>query len=205
MGLYAKHVLPRLLHASCGNHELDALRAEACAPLAGRVVEIGFGSGSNVPFYPDAVEAVDAVEPSSTAWKLAGPRLAASPVPVRRSGTDGQALPHPDACFDAALSTWTLCTIEDPALALAELRRVLVPGGRLLFLEHGLAPDPEVRRLQHRIEPWQKRLAGGCHLTRRPVELLEDAGFEITVVECFYQPRVPRFEGAVCRGTAVSP
>ena len=176
-----------------------------CAGLAGDVVELGFGSGHNVPFYPAAVTRVTAVEPSDVGWRLAAQRVKAATVPVRRSGLDGQSLPFPDHGFDAALSTWTLCTIPDVAAALREVRRVLRPGGTLHFLEHGLAPDERVRRWQHRLEPVQYRLAGGCHLTRPIVDLLTDAGFTVGEVDVFYEQGAPKFAGADSLGTAVSP
>jgi len=123
---------------------------------------------------------------------------------VQRSGLDGQSLPFADDSFDAALSTWTMCTIPDLAAALSELRRVLKPDGTLHFVEHGLAPDDRVRRWQHRLEPMQKRLFGGCHLTRPIVDLLTNAGFEITDVDVFYEEGTPKVMGANSLGTAVS-
>ena len=172
MGLYAEHVLPRIVNAACGMKASNPLRSRVCAGLHGHVVEIGFGSGLNVPFYPDSVTGVAAIEPADLGWKLAGKRLADSPVPVERSGLDGQSLPLPDDSCDTALSTWTMCTIPDAVAALLEVRRVLKPGGTLHFVEHGLAPDDKVQHWQHRLEPMQKRLFGGCHLTRRIADLL---------------------------------
>jgi SAM-dependent methyltransferase len=205
MGIYRDHVLPRLVDAACGSAAVAPLRARVCAGLSGDVVEIGFGSGRNVPFYPDGVTRVDAVEPVDAAWRLAGARLAAAGVAVRRTGLDGQRLPFGDDTFDQALSTWTLCTIPDPHAALSELRRVLKPGGFLRFVEHGLAPDESVRRLQRRFEPAQRLLAGGCHLTRPVAGMLAAAGFDVVELEEFYQPGVPRFESAFSLGMAASP
>jgi SAM-dependent methyltransferase len=204
MGAYNDRVLPRILNASCGSNRLDPLRRRVCASLAGEVVEIGFGSGLNIPFYPAGVARVAAVEPSDMSWKLAGERLLASNVPVLRSGLDGQSLPFADDSFDAALSTWTLCTIPDVAAALGELRRVVKPGGTLHFLEHGLAPDERVRRWQRRLDPVQKRIAGGCHFTRPIVELLITAGFTITELDVFYEKDAARIAGADCLGIAQS-
>jgi ubiquinone/menaquinone biosynthesis C-methylase UbiE len=205
MGLYGEHVLPRIINAACGMKTVAPLRRRVCEGLEGEVVEIGFGSGLNVPFYPDSVTRVAAIEPADVGWKLAEKRLRATSVPVERSGLDGQSLPFEDDSFDAALSTWTLCTIPDVGAALSEVRRVLKPGGTLHFVEHGLAPDERVRRWQHRLEPLQKRLFGGCHLTRPIVDLLSRAGFTITDLDVFYEEGAPKFLGADSLGAAKSP
>ena len=204
MGLYADRVLPRIVNVACGVSSAEPHRRRVCAGLTGDVVEIGFGSGHNVAFYPPAVSSVTAVEPSDLAWRLAGDRVAASRVPVHRSGLDGQSLPFADASFDSALSTWTLCTIHDVDAALREVKRVLKPGGSLHFVEHGLAPDEAVRRWQHRLEPLQKRLFGGCHLTRPTVELLTGAGFEITELDRYYEKGAPKTLAAQSLGVARS-
>jgi ubiquinone/menaquinone biosynthesis C-methylase UbiE len=205
MGVYDEHVLPRIINVACGMKTNNKLRERACAGLAGEVVEIGFGSGLNIPFYPPAVTRVAAVEPADLGWKLAAKRLAGTSVPIERSGLDGQHLPFADDSFDTALSTWTMCTIPDVDAALHEVRRVLKPGGSLHFIEHGLAPDESVQRWQHRLEPLQKRLFGGCHLTRSAVDSLTSAGFTVTEVDVFYEKGAPKALGADSLGTAVSP
>jgi SAM-dependent methyltransferase len=205
MGLYGDRVLPRLLNVAGGTKGVAPLRRRVCAGLAGDVVEIGFGSGLNVPFYPAAVNRVAAIEPADVGWRLAGKRVEATRVPIVRSGLDGQSLPFGDASYDTALSSWTLCTIPDVETALREVRRVLKPGGTLHFIEHGLAPDEPVRRWQRRLEPMQKRLLGGCHLTRPIIDLLKNAGFTVTELDVFYETGAPKFLGANSLGVAVSP
>ena len=186
MPFYREQVVPRLVALTCGAPALSGLRARSAVGLSGQVVEIGFGSGFNMPHYPAGVDRVLAVEPSATAFHMADKRIVASPIPVERVGLDGQALPLEDASCDGALCTFALCTIADPEAALAEVRRVLRPGGRLHLLEHGLAPDPRVAAFQRRVEPLQRRLADGCHLTRDPVALVNSAGFDIEEVEQKY-------------------
>jgi ubiquinone/menaquinone biosynthesis C-methylase UbiE len=205
MGLYDDQVLPRIVDVACGAKPLRRLRETVCAGLHGRVVEIGFGSGLNVPYYPPEVTSVAAIEPAETGWRLAGKRLAAAGVAIERAGLDGQSLPLGDDTCDSALSTFTLCTIPDVEAALGEIRRVLKPGGTLHFLEHGLAPDESVRRWQHRLEPIQKRLFGGCHLTRPVADLVAKAGFELKELDTFYERSAPKPWGAAFLGVAVAP
>lgn len=204
MGFYTEQVLPRVINVACQLGEAKELRGRVCAGLEGEVLEIGFGSGLNVPHYPPTITRVAAVEPSDVGWKLAAKRVDASAVPIERSGLDGQSLPFEDDSFDAALSTWTMCTIPDIGAALRELRRVLRPGGTVHFVEHGLAPDEKVRRWQHRLDPLQQRMFGGCHLNRPIVRLLTEAGFTIRDVDLFYEKGAPKVVGADSLGVAVS-
>jgi ubiquinone/menaquinone biosynthesis C-methylase UbiE len=205
MGLYTERVVPHIINFACGLKVAQEHRERVCSNLKGRVVEIGFGSGHSVPHYPVGVTEVAAVEPSDVGWKIARKRLAKTTVPVTRAGLDGAALPFDDNSFDAALSTWTMCTIPDLDGALAELRRVLRPGGTLHFVEHGRSPDPKVYRGQQRFEPMQMKLFGGCRLTRAIDELISGAGFTITELDTFYEKGAPKMMGWDYLGVAVSP
>ena len=181
MRWWDERVVPRLTDLSLRGHEVGEWRADICAGLTGRVVELGFGSGLNARWYPEAVTEVHAVEPSDRGWELSARRRARSTVRIERTGLDGQRLTEADDSADHVLTTFTLCTIPDVSSALREVRRVLKPGGSVRFVEHGLSPDDDVRRWQHRLDGLQQRVAGGCHLTRDMPALLSDAGFEITV------------------------
>ncbi len=207
MGIWEERLLPRVVDRMGSSPEITRLRAEVCAGLHGTVLEIGFGSGLNIPHYPAAVDAVLAVEPSDTAWVLSAGRRDGATAPVRRSGLDGQHLTEAEASVDCVLSTLTLCTIPDVGRALAEVRRVLRPGGSLHFLEHGLAPDPRVVAWQHRLEPLQRRVFGGCHLSRDLPTLVAAAGFTVDQVDAAYLegPAVMRPWSFGYLGTATRP
>lgn len=186
MGFYQDRVLPRVVHVLLGGRALARVRRPALEGLVGTVVELGFGSGPNTGLYPPAVDRVLAVEPSATARRLAAGRLARNPdPPVEWVGVDGEHVPLPDGVADSVLTTFTLCTIPHVDAALGEARRLLRPGGSVFFLEHGLAADPAVARRQHRLEPLQKRIGGGCHLTRDAPTLLERAGFSVEELHRF--------------------
>jgi ubiquinone/menaquinone biosynthesis C-methylase UbiE len=180
---WTDEVVPRVTDKMLGSREVSRHRKRAVEGLHGEVVEIGFGSGLNVPHYPAAVTAVHAVDPSTVGRKLSASRVAASEVRIDFVGLDGESLPLDDESVDGALSTFTLCTIPDAARAVGEVHRVLRPGGQFHFLEHGLCPDPGVARWQHRINPVQRRVAGGCTLDRPVADLIRDAGFEITELQ----------------------
>lgn len=187
-GWWEAHVVPRMVERALSTGDVRRERSLVCDGLAGRVLEIGFGSGLNLPHLPAAVAAVDAVEPSDLGWSMSEDRRGAAAIPVSRIGLDGRRVDVPDAAYDAVLCTFSLCTIPDPALAAREMARAVRPGGTVHVLEHGAAPEPGVRRWQARLDPVQRRVAGGCHLTRDPVALLRDAGLEVGPVVEHYLP-----------------
>lgn len=188
MGFWTDRVVPRIADRALSTAEVMEQRTLVCAGLRGRVLEIGFGSGLNVGRYPAEVQQVDAVEPSELGWSLSAERRAGSRVPVERTGLDGQRLAAADGQYDAVLSTFTLCTIPDVDRALAEVHRVLRPGGSFHFLEHGRAPDAGVERWQHRLDPVQGRVCGGCHLSRDIPALVAASGLALGDVVGAYQP-----------------
>lgn len=203
MGWWTQRVLPRLFDRLLDNAEVNERRRLVCAGLTGQVLEVGFGSGLNVPHYPAAVTSVLAVEPSDVAWGLSERRRAESGVETARAGLAGQRLELPSASADSALSTYTLCTIAHLDTALSEIRRVLRPGGTLHFLEHGRAPDADVRAWQQRLNPLQGRLAGGCRLDVPIDKALTDAGFEVVELHTGYGETRPRAMSYLYRGRAV--
>lgn len=204
MGLYGSHIFPRLMEWTIGSEQHLEYRREALAPAAGKVLEIGFGTGLNLACYPEAVERVVGVEPEAMLEDRVRRRIAAAPMPVELLRLDASGrLPVEDGMFDTAVSTWTLCTIPDAGAALREVRRALSPGGRFLFMEHGRSDSPRVARWQDRLNPVQNVVGCGCNLNRRIDALILEAGFEITGLERFRLPKVPRISGEVYRGEAV--
>jgi ubiquinone/menaquinone biosynthesis C-methylase UbiE len=201
MGLYQEQVLPRLVDVVLGGKQFAKVRKRVAAGLNGEVLEVGFGSGLNVPHYPPQVDRVRAVDPATVGRKLAGKRISSSAAPVEFVGLDAGNLPLDSESVDHVLITWTMCTIPDIEDALGEIRRVLRQGGQVHFAEHGLSPDPEVAKWQRRLTPLQRRIAGGCHLDRPIARLVEQAGFAVTKLENFYVPG-PRPMGYTYEGIA---
>ncbi|WP_207208808.1 class I SAM-dependent methyltransferase [Nocardioides oleivorans] len=186
--VWDERVVPRLVDASLRGAEVGEMREVVCAGLTGRVLEVGFGGGLNVRWYPPAVTSVTAIEPSDLGWQMSERRRARTALPIERAGLDGQRLDLPDDSHDSALITFSLCTTPDPLLALREAGRLVRPGGRLHALEHGLAPEESVRRWQRRLEPLQRAVAGGCHLTRDVPALVSEAGWQIADLQQEYLP-----------------
>ncbi|MEK0085072.1 class I SAM-dependent methyltransferase [Benzoatithermus flavus] len=183
MGFYTRVIVPRLIHRAMREEMLLPLRQRVLQGVAGRVLEIGVGSGLNLPLYGRGVTSLQAVDPSPYLLGLARRTAGWLPFPVILLEQSAEHLPLPDASIDTAVVTWALCSIPDPLAALREVRRVLAPGGQLRFLEHGLSSVPELARWQQRLTPLWRRLAGGCHLDRRIDRLLERAGFSIEQME----------------------
>jgi SAM-dependent methyltransferase len=188
MGLYQRFVLPRLLDWAMRDAHLAPYRDRTLEAAEGLVLEIGAGSGLNFPRYPETAERVIALDPSPSLLRLADRRRGAARVPVSLLRGSGESLPVADAVFDRVVTTWTLCTVADPLAALRETRRVLKPGGRLLFVEHGLAPAPRVAAWQRRLTPCWKAVAGGCRLDRPIDALIREAGFRIERIDTGHMP-----------------
>jgi ubiquinone/menaquinone biosynthesis C-methylase UbiE len=203
VGLYRKHVLPRLVDRLCGLEAVSALRAEVVPQAGGRVLEVGFGTGLNLPFYDRArVERLFALEPAQEMLERARERSRGAPFPVEPVPLEGERIPLETASVDSVVVTFTLCTIPDPQRALEGMRRVLRPGGRLLFCEHGLAPDASVARWQRRVNPLWRHAFGGCHLDRDVPALLAAGGFQTRTLEKGWLEGGPRIASYVYYGAA---
>jgi ubiquinone/menaquinone biosynthesis C-methylase UbiE len=187
MGLYAKYLLPRLIDLAMRNKDTTRLRAESVSQAQGDVLEIGIGSGLNLPFYSSKVVHVYGVDPSVELQRVASQRAATARFPVtffRQSAE--QPFPLAASSIDTIVMTWSLCSIPNPAAALQQMKRVLKQDGRLIFIEHGRSADARVTSWQDRITPFWKRIAGGCHLNRKVADLITAAGFEIIEQKNFY-------------------
>ncbi|MEK6602778.1 MAG: class I SAM-dependent methyltransferase [Nitrospirota bacterium] len=202
MGIYAKHVFPHLMDWAMGSRRLQEQRREALMPLHGEVLEIGFGTGLNLPHYPSVVARLIALEPARLLPRKVSRRMAAAPMPVMIVQGSAEHLPFHDRRFDCVVSTWTLCTIPDVPAALREIGRVLKPGGRFVFLEHGRSNAPTVARWQDRLNPLQQRIGAGCNMNRPIDRLITEAGLTLGQLERFQMPGMPRLVGEMYRGVA---
>lgn len=204
MGLYSERVFPRIMNVLMNTKETRQIRERVCEPLRGEVVEIGFGTGHNLPFMPAAVTKLHAVEPLMKVRDLAAGRVEEARCLVEFTGLDGQHVPLADGSADAVLSTWTLCSIQDPAAAIREVSRILRPGGTFHFVEHGLAPDEGVVKWQHRCNGLNRRLAAGCNITRDILALIEEGGLSLQEVDTYYAKGDPKPLGWTFEGCATA-
>jgi len=205
MGLYSRHIFPRVLDWSLDNAMMREQRREALSPVEGHVLEIGFGTGLNLPHYPHQVTRLTAIDSERMLPKRVSERIARARFPVEIFQLDaGGRLPFEDDSFDGVASTLTLCSITDVASALAEIRRVLKPAGSFVFLEHGRSDDPKVARRQDRFNPLQKFVGRGCNLNRRIDQLIKAAGLDLVRLDRFLLPDTPRLLGEMYRGVARS-
>lgn len=204
MGYYDDRVLPHIINVVMNTKQTRRIRERVCGELKGEVLEIGFGTGHNLPYLPDTVTRLLAVEPSARSVELARARIDGTPIEVEVIGLDGQRLPVDDASVDAVLCTWSLCTIPDAVAAVSEARRVLRPGGQFHFIEHGAAPDAGVRHWQDRLNPIQNRIGGGCNLNRDIAGIVEAGGMTISQLDRYYSPGEPKAFGSMYEGTATA-
>ena len=203
MGVYAKYIFPRLLDWTLGSAPMGKFRRRALEPATGNTLEIGFGTGLNLPHYPAAVSKLTVIDSEDMLRERVARRIAECPIPVVRMQLDAQGcLPFDDHAFDSVVTTFTLCSIADTAPALAEIRRVLKPGGRFIFFEHGRSDDAEVARRQDRFNPLQKIIGVGCNLNRKIDELIAAGGFRIVELDRFLMPETPRLLSEMYRGIA---
>ena len=203
MGFYERWVVPRLLDLAMRNNRLTGYRQATVAAARGLVLEIGIGSGRNLSLYGPEVDQVCGIDPSPELLDRAREQIGDARVSVGLVRGSAEQLPFPDAAFDALVMTWTLCSIPNPTAALTEMRRVLKPGGRLVFVEHGLSPEHRIMRWQRRLTPYWKRISGGCHLDRKMDGLIRAAGFRVEALETGYMPG-PKPWTFIYRGTAVT-
>lgn len=196
MGFYDKHILPHFINCACGTKPITYQRKKVVPMASGTILEIGIGTGLNLEHYDASkVERLIGLDPSVASWEIAKKRATDISFPLEFIGLPGEEIPLQDNSVDTVMMTFSLCTIPDPLTALAGMRRVLKPGGKLIFAEHGRAPDAGVRKWQDRINPFWKAIAGGCHLNRDIPDLLGEGGFDITEMETMYLPSTPRFAG----------
>jgi ubiquinone/menaquinone biosynthesis C-methylase UbiE len=203
MGFYADHVFPHLMDWTLGTRRFQEQRELALASAQGHVLEIGFGTGLNLPHYPKAVTSLAALDPATLLPRKVARRISRGSLPVELVRLSAETLPFEDGRFDCAVSTWTLCTIPDPVAALREVRRVLKPGGTYVFLEHGRSDDARVAKWQDLFNPTQRVIACGCNLNRPIDTLISQGGLKIDRLDRFLLSGVPRIAGEMYRGVAI--
>jgi len=196
MSFYERKILPHLINKACGAKPITYQRKKVVPNCEGTVLEIGIGTGHNLPFYdPAKVKRVIGLDPSEESWEIARRNHPDLPFELEFIGLPGEEIPLEDKAVDTVLVTYSLCTIPDPVKAVEGMRRVLKPGGKMIFCEHGLAPDADVVKWQRRLDPIWKRIAGGCHLTRNIPEIINEGGFKVEGLETMYVPSTARFAG----------
>ena len=200
--IYSRYIFPWLLDHVMASGQMSQQRRVVLSEAAGEVLEVGFGTGLNLSFYPQEVARVTGVDPNVGMMRLAARRVDATTIPVTAMIADAANLPLADESFDIAVSTWTMCSIADLPEALREIHRVLRPGGRLLFVEHGLSPTRRLAAWQHRLTPINRRLAEGCHLDRDIERIVSESPLEMEMCDKFYLPHVPKIAGFTYRGVA---
>ena len=205
MSFYHHYLYPRLIDLALSNRAYRKPRARTLAPSRGRILEIGFGTGINLQYYPSTVQRIEAIDPDLDLDRYSQPRIESSRIDVDFHHLDAEHLPFEDEQFDTVVSTLTLCSIPDVAHALGEVRRVLKPGGQFLFLEHGLAPDAAIARWQDRLAPMWKPIGGGCHLNRPMRQLVAATGLTLDPVQTYYLHGIPRLFGYMTEGVARKP
>jgi len=205
MGLYSHHIFPRLMDWVMAGEEFRHLRTDLLSGLHGEVLELGIGTGLNLPHYPKTITWLHAVDPANLLPKIVTERSTSQSFPIRIQHVTAESLPYDDRSFDFVVRTWTLCTIPDPVKALREVRRVLKPNGVFLFLEHGRSEDAKVAAWQDRLNPVQNIIGCGCNLNRKIDQIIAQAGLKIMTLDRFQMQSVPRLGGAMYRGTATPP
>ncbi len=202
MGIYSQLIFPRLLELSMSSESMTGYRQQLLKNVQGDVLEIGFGTGLNLPHYPETVTSLTTIDPNEGMGAIAQKRISQSPIPVTNKVLSGENLPMDNASFDNVVCTWTLCSIPNAEKALSEAYRVLKPGGKFFFIEHGLSNEPNIQSWQNRITPIQKVVADGCHLNRKMDKLINKIFDEVTVEE-FYADDLPKIMGYFYRGIAI--
>ena len=202
MGLYSNLIFPYCIDLTMSGSELSEYRQQLLADVSGDVLEIGFGTGLNLPYYPAEINKITTIDPNPGMGRLARSRIEASPIAVEYKVLNGESIPMADASFDSVVCTWTLCSIPAVEKAIAEVYRLLKPEGKFFFIEHGLSREDNIKAWQNRLTPIQKVVADGCHLNRQ-IDAIVKSKFVNVTIEQFYAPKLPKIMGYMYRGIAV--
>ena len=202
MGFYSNSVIPYCIDLAMSGETLQQYRQQLLEDVSGEILEIGFGTGLNLPHYPAEIARITTIDPNPGMQKLARSRIAASNITVDYQVLNGESLPMEDASFDSVVCTWTLCSIPQADKAIAEVYRLLKPGGKFFFIEHGLSGDRQIKFWQNSLTPLQKIIADGCHLNRNIKDIIEHK-FDNVIVEQFYAPKLPKVIGYMYQGIAI--